>query len=81
MSARGEIYAADTNLLGRSDTIAAARRLFQACPDTQPQTLPGSGAPYAYTFDTQDGQRFLVVCRTEKPGKFTVLTNWRVKSQ
>jgi hypothetical protein len=77
MSPGGEIYAVDTRDLGRIDKISSPAHLFRACPDTQPHTLPEVDGPYAYSFDTKDGQRFLIVCRLERPGKFTVLTNWR----
>jgi eukaryotic-like serine/threonine-protein kinase len=76
MSADGSIYAANMRGAGRSFTVPASIRLFQACPETGPGTRPLSGSPYLQDFDTSDGKKFLVSCRAEARGRFTVTTNW-----
>jgi Tol biopolymer transport system component len=75
MSGDGSVFAVDTRNLGRTETLPAPVRLFQACPATQPLAMPLRGL-YDYSFDTRDGQRFLVNCLVEPPGRFTVLMNW-----
>jgi Tol biopolymer transport system component len=79
MSVDNKIYAADTRGLGHSDSLPAPFLLFRACSNSVPTSTPGSGSPYSYVFDTLDGQRFLVSCLTQKPGRFTVLTNWEAE--
>jgi serine/threonine-protein kinase len=69
LSADRSVFSIDTRNLGRSETLPAAVRLFRACPST----VPSTGVP---AFDTHDGQRFLVLCQTEPPGRFTVLMDW-----
>jgi hypothetical protein len=76
MSGDGSVFAVDTRNLGRTETLPTPVRLFQACPATQPHGLPLRGQPYYPAFDTRDGQRFLVNCLAEPPGRFTVLMNW-----
>ena len=76
MSGDGSVFAVDTRELGRTETLPTPVRLFQACPGTQPYALPLRKLPYEYSFDTRDGQRFLVNCLVEPPGRFTVLMNW-----
>jgi serine/threonine-protein kinase len=76
MSGDGSVFAVDTRNLGRTETLPTPVRLFRACPATQPQGLPLRGEPIAPDFDTRDGQRFLVACLLEPPGRFTVLMNW-----
>jgi Tol biopolymer transport system component len=76
MSGDGAVFAVDTRTLGRTETLPTPVRLFQACPATQPQGMPLRGEPSAPGFDTRDGQRFLVNCLVEPPGRFTVLMNW-----
>ena len=76
MSGDGSVFAVDTRNLGKTQTLPTPVRLFQACPATQPQGLPLRGEPIAPSFDTLDGQRFLVNCLLEPPGRFTVLMNW-----
>jgi hypothetical protein len=76
MSGDGFLFAVDTRNLGKTQTLPAPVRLFQACPVTRPQGLPLRGEPIAPGFDTRDGQRFLVNCLVEPPGRFTVLMNW-----
>ena len=75
MSADSAIYAADTRGLGRADTVPPPVRLFQACGAAGAMAPPLSGQPYNYAFDTNDGKKFLVVCRAEPAGRFTVLMN------
>ena len=69
LSANGSVFSIDTRNLGRGEGLPAAVRLFRACPTTE----LAEGVP---ALDTRDGQRFLVLCRTEPPGRFTVLMNW-----
>jgi Tol biopolymer transport system component len=76
MSGDGSVFAVDTRNLGRTETLPTPVRLFQACPATQPQGMPLRGEPISPDFDTRDGQRFLVSCLVEPPGRFTVLMNW-----
>jgi hypothetical protein len=77
MTGDSSIYAADIRGLGRTAAIPLPVRLFQACPGTGAVGPPLAGIPYTYAFDTHDGKKFLVVCRAEPNGRFTVLTNWR----
>lgn len=77
MSGDDSIYAADTRGLGGKAAIPPPTRLFEACPGTGAGGAPLGGNLYNYDFDTQDGKKFLVVCRAEPPGRFTVLMNWK----
>jgi eukaryotic-like serine/threonine-protein kinase len=70
LSADRSIFSADTRNLGRIETVPTPVRLFPACATSDPALAP--------SFDTRDGQRFLVTCRVEPPGRFTVLTNWTI---
>lgn len=76
MDADGSIYATSMRNAGRSVTAPPSMRLFQACPESRPANAPLSGAPYLRDFDTPDGKKFLVSCRAEARGRFTVMTNW-----
>ena len=69
-SADGSIFSVDTRNLGRIETLPTPVRLFPACL--------GSGPLLGRGFDTSDGQRFLVSCPSEPPGRFTVLMNWTI---
>ena len=64
------IYAVDARLLGRTGTLPPPVRLFQACTQT------GGTNNDTMRVQTNDGRRFLVNCRVEPPGRFTVLMNW-----
>ena len=66
----------DTSKLGQTHRVPPPVRLFQACPETRPQALPNTNQPFEWTFDTRDGQRFLVNCLADPPGRYTVLLNW-----
>jgi Tol biopolymer transport system component len=76
MSGDGSIFAVDLTNLGRGQTLPPPVRLFQPCADTGPMGTPLRNEPYYYSFDTRDGQRFLVNCLVERPGRFIVLMNW-----
>ena len=76
MSRDDNLYAVDTANLGGQDSVPLPTRLFQACPIGRPFALPAVGTPYNSTYDAQDGERFLVSCREERPGQFLVLLNW-----
>jgi len=69
------VYAVNTKNLGRSGTVSPSR-LFRACPVTAPLGQPMRGAPWAHTYDTHDGQRFLISCRADRLGRLVVLLNW-----
>jgi serine/threonine protein kinase len=69
MAPDGAINAVDTRDLGREETLPPPVQLFPTCPEARPQR---DSPP----FDTRDGERFLVNCLVEPPGRFTVLTNW-----
>jgi Tol biopolymer transport system component/predicted Ser/Thr protein kinase len=64
------VFSVDTRLLGRAQALPAPVRLFQACTQT------GGLNPDTIHVQTNDGRRFLVNCRVEPPGRFTVLLNW-----
>ena len=70
LSADGSLFAVDTRQLGQVDTLPTPLRLFRLCPSTDVSLGPA--------FDTRDGQRFLVTCRVNPPGRFTVLTDWTI---
>jgi Tol biopolymer transport system component len=74
MSRDGTIFAVHTQDLGRTPPNPA--RLFRACADTTVSSPPVRDASYDPTYDTIDGQRFLVNCAVERPGTFTALLNW-----
>jgi eukaryotic-like serine/threonine-protein kinase len=69
LSADQSIFAVDTRNLGRAETLPTPIRLFRSCLTPELQT----GG-----FDTRDGNRFLMACRVNPPGRFTVLMNWTV---
>ena len=77
MAGDASILAVDSSNLSRGDTLPAPTRLFKACPGTLASSMPLTGAWYNYAFDTRDGQRFLVNCVAQPPGKFTVRMNWK----
>jgi dipeptidyl aminopeptidase/acylaminoacyl peptidase len=79
MSPDSSIYTADTRALGGTKPIQPPTRMFQACPGTEAIGPPASGDPFDYAFDTHDGRKFLVVCRVEPAGRFTVLMNWNFR--
>jgi hypothetical protein len=81
MTYDASIVSVDTRGLGRADSLPPPARLFQACPGSKPYAVPNSDEPYGFAFDTRDGRRFLVNCRVEPPGKFTVLMNWKYPSE
>jgi serine/threonine-protein kinase len=66
----GSVFAVDTRELGRTPALPEPVRIFQAC--TQ------AGGPDLDTMhiETNDGRRFLVNCRAQRPGQFTVVMNW-----
>jgi Tol biopolymer transport system component len=64
------IYSVDARLLGTTGTLPAPVRLFQACTQTG-----GTGSD-TVNVETNDGRRFLINCRVEPQGRFTVLMNW-----
>jgi hypothetical protein len=75
MSGDGSIFSVDSRNLGRVETLPM--RLFRPCPATEPLQTPIKGNAGTYSFDTRDGQRFLVNCMAQRPGQFTVLMNWK----
>jgi hypothetical protein len=77
MDGDATIFAVDSTNLGRADTLPAPARLFQACPGTRAANMPLTGNPFGYSFDTRDGQRFLLNCVAQPPGEFTIRINWR----
>ena len=76
MTADASIVSVDTSKLRQTLSVPRPVRLFQACPETRPQGLPNTSQPYMWSFDTRDGQRFLVNCLADPPGRYTVLLNW-----
>lgn len=76
MGTDGGIYAVDMRGATGSGKGPVSLRLFQAGPATGPVNAALSGAPYLTDFDTIDGKQFLVSCRAEAKGQFTVMTNW-----
>ena len=64
------VFSVDTRQLGRAQTLPPPVRLFSAC------TRTGGITTDNMRVQTNDGQRFLVNCRVEPPGRFTVLMNW-----
>jgi serine/threonine protein kinase len=77
MSGDGTIFAVDSTNLGRAETLPTPTPLFKACPATGVSSMPLTGNPYNFAFDTRDGQRFLVNCVAQPPDKFTVRMNWQ----
>jgi eukaryotic-like serine/threonine-protein kinase len=73
VSGDGSVFAVDTRNLGRAETLPTPVRLFRSCL-TSVELQAGAW------FDTQDGNRFLMACRVDPPGRFTVLMNWPVPS-
>jgi eukaryotic-like serine/threonine-protein kinase len=70
MSADHFIHGVDLSNLA---SVPTPVKLFRACPQTLPSATAGTSASYFYTFDTRDGNRFLVDCRVSAPGQFVVL--------
>ena len=75
MTADSGINSVDTRNLGRPGATPAPFRLFQACPDTSPHVAPLTNQSYGYPYDTHDGQKFLVNCRTRPSGRYVVVLN------
>jgi hypothetical protein len=75
------IYAVNTKDLGRASAPPLPARLFAACAGKGLTSPPGAGVSYDNPFDTHDGQRFLVNCTVEPPGKFLVLMNWPLENK
>jgi serine/threonine protein kinase len=73
MSADNAINGVDLSNLRSTHTVPAPVKLFRACPQTMPSGTAGSKTPWTYTFDTQDGNRFLVNCRVNAAGQFVAL--------
>ena len=71
VSGDGSVFAVDTRNLGRAETLPTPVRLFSSCLTSDVELQAGS-------FDTHDGNRFLMACRVDPPGRFTVLMNWPV---
>jgi hypothetical protein len=68
----GSVFSVDTRSLGGTEPLPTPVRLFRTCsPDETALAVDTA-------FDTRDGQRFLLTCRLEPPGRFTVLMNWTV---
>jgi serine/threonine protein kinase len=70
---RGIMYSVATRNLGQSGATPRPSRLFIACPDTQPVEQIGRASN---PFDVGPDGRFLINCRTERPGQSRVLLNW-----
>jgi Tol biopolymer transport system component len=70
VSPDGSFFAVDTRDLGRAETLPAPVRLFRSCLTGDLQLQTGAW------FDTRDGNRFLMACHLNPPGRFTVLMNW-----
>ena len=75
MAADFNVYSVDTRNLDRSGGVPAPVRLFTACPNTGPFLPPLISQSYAFSFDTRDGQRFLVNCRAQPAGRYVILLN------
>ena len=76
MTADASIVSVDTSKLRQTHSVPRPVRLFQACPETRPRGLPNTSQPFMWSFDTRDGQRFLVNCLADPPGRYTILLNW-----
>jgi hypothetical protein len=76
MSGDFRIQAVNTSTLHGPAAVPPPMALFKACPGTVPNGIPGRGEPFNQPYDTLDGQRFVLHCRAEPPGKFVVLVNW-----
>jgi eukaryotic-like serine/threonine-protein kinase len=72
VSPDGSFFAVDTRHLGPAETLPAPVRLFRSCVTSDLQLQSGAW------FDTRDGNRFLMACHLNPPGRFTVLMNWTV---
>jgi len=70
------IYAVDLKNLGKGGPMPLPVRLFLPCPGTRALGAPNPVEPYQYNFDSQDGQRFLVNCQADPPGRYTIMLNW-----
>ncbi len=79
MGADNFIYSVDLSNLRSSGTVPPQVKLFRACPQTMPAGTVGSNTPWLYTFDTRDGNRFLLDCRVNAPGQFVVLLDSMAK--
>lgn len=56
-------------------------RLFRPCQSSSLPFPPERGGTFMRAFDTHDGQRFVVACTVEPPGKFSILLNWPFASK
>jgi len=67
------VYSMATRNLGQSGATPRPSRLFIACPGTLPLEQMGRASN---PMDIAPDARFLIDCRTERPGQSTVLMNW-----
>jgi hypothetical protein len=79
LSADNYISSVDVSQIDSGRTVPGPIKLFRACPQTMPAGTVGSKSPWLYSFDTQDGNRFLVDCRVNAPGQFIALLGSMVK--
>ncbi len=77
MSFDGVVYAVDTVDLGRLQPIPLPSRIFQACPEGRP-IGQATAVPRVPPYDSVDGERFLISCRSEPTAEFLVLLNWQL---
>jgi hypothetical protein len=77
-SSDGHIHAANVGNLSRARAAPVSMRLFRPCADTAILNPRMLFEPWSYQYDTRDGQRFVVNCRAESPGRFIVLMDWAV---
>ena len=76
MSEDHVLYAVDTANLGQREPVTLPSRLFQVCPDGTPLRRATAGQPYAFPYDTLDGEQFLISCREEPVDQFLVMLDW-----
>ena len=74
-SADSSLRSFNTKGLAKGD-IPDPVRLFRPCQSSALPFAPTTGATYMRGFDTHDGQRLMVVCTVEPPGRFSILLNW-----
>lgn len=79
MSGNSTIYSVDLKNLGRGGQMPLPQPLFRACPATKALGSALLNEAYQYNFDTLDGERFLVNCVAEPPGRYQVVMNWAAK--
>jgi Tol biopolymer transport system component len=73
LSGGNVLYSIATRNLGQSGATPRPSRLFTACPETLPLEQPGKASN---PLDIGPDGRFLLNCRTERPGQSSVLMNW-----